>query len=178
MYIGYYTTGISKSRFDLTDINMIVNFTSSIRKAHCMDIDLTEQRLYWMNDDGDIKSVNVDGSDVKTIISTNWAFYYYYAIGVMGSYIYYTNNNQLVMINKTQGSKPTGIYNGTSGIYSIYAFDSSDVQTVTLYGIMLIITLYKVEEIAKCSAFFICEYKDKRTEFRKEIKHCSLNLVA
>ncbi|CAG2240469.1 LRP2 [Mytilus edulis] len=34
-YIGYFNYGISKSRFDLADISMIVNFTA---QAYCMDI--------------------------------------------------------------------------------------------------------------------------------------------
>ncbi|XP_071121806.1 low-density lipoprotein receptor-related protein 4-like [Mytilus edulis] len=122
LYIGYYNKGISKSRFDLTDMSMIANFTSN---TYCMDIDLIEQRLYWMNYNGDIKSVNVDGSDVKTIISTNYRKCYY-AIGVSGSYIYYAdNNNQLVMMNKSQGSTPTVLYNDTSTMASIYVFKST-----------------------------------------------------
>ncbi|CAG2196150.1 LRP5_6 [Mytilus edulis] len=121
LYIGYYNKGISKSRFDLTDMSMIVNFTST---TYCMDIDLIEQRLYWMNDDGDIKSVNVDGSDVKTIISTIYRRNYF-AIGAFGSYIYYTGNNQLGMRNKSQGSTPTILYTDTSTITSIYVFNST-----------------------------------------------------
>lgn len=32
---------------------------------------IKEQRLYWINIEGDIKSAKADGSDVKTINSTN-----------------------------------------------------------------------------------------------------------
>ncbi|XP_076116002.1 uncharacterized protein LOC143083611 [Mytilus galloprovincialis] len=120
LYIGYPNKGISKSRFDLTDTSMIANFTSA---TYCMDIDLIEQRLYWMNYNGDIKSVNVDGSDVKTIISTNYRKSY--DVGVLGSYIYYAHNNQLVMKNKSQGSIPTILYTDTNAIDSIYVLKST-----------------------------------------------------
>ncbi|CAC5383058.1 unnamed protein product [Mytilus coruscus] len=121
MYIGYFNTGISKSRFDLTDIRMIANFST---QTLCMDIDLIEQRMYWMNIDSDIKSVNVDGSDVKTIFSMH-SFTINYAIGVLFGNIYYASRNQLVMMNKSQGSTPTVIYTDTSFIYSIYVFNST-----------------------------------------------------
>ena len=76
-----------------------------------------------MNGDGDIKSVNVDGSDIKTIVSTNFPFNDYRAIGVSGSYIYYSNDNyQLVMREKSQGSTPIVLYDDTSTIYGIYVF--------------------------------------------------------
>ncbi|XP_052065895.1 low-density lipoprotein receptor-related protein 1B-like [Mytilus californianus] len=120
MYLGYYTTGISKSRFDLTDISMIKNFTyGGFSHVSSMDIDLSEQRLYWMTYYDGIQSVNVDGSNVTTIISINSQT----ALGVIGNYIYYTgNNNQLLMTRKSQGSTPTVLYNDTSYIRGIYGF--------------------------------------------------------
>lgn len=77
-----------------------------------------------MNYNGDMKSVNVDGSIAKTIISTN-ATKYYFALGVMGSAIYYANNNQLVMRNKSKGPTLTVLYTDTSRILSIYLFNST-----------------------------------------------------
>lgn len=83
-------------------------------------LDLTEQRLYWMNYSGDMKSVNVDGFDVETIIKTNAQN----TISVMGSYIYYAEtNNQLLMTKKSPGSTPTILYNDTSYIWGIFAFN-------------------------------------------------------
>ncbi|CAC5383059.1 LRP4 [Mytilus coruscus] len=38
MYIGYYSKGISKSRFDLSDISMIANITSGF--VDCMDLEI------------------------------------------------------------------------------------------------------------------------------------------
>lgn len=78
-----------------------------------------------MNYDGDIKSVNVDGSDVNTIISTNSSIFTYYALSVSGSYIYYADDNyQLVMRTKAQESTPTVLYTDTNYIRSIYVFNS------------------------------------------------------
>lgn len=88
-------------------------------------IDLTEQRLYWINYDGDIKSVNVDGSDVKTIASTNNQSLYDFAINVLGSKIYYAAVKKLVMMSKAQVSTTTVLYTDTNHIDSIYAFIST-----------------------------------------------------
>lgn len=46
MYIGYVNTGISKSRFDLTDISLIADFSSNIQVyAACMDIGMCLEEL-------------------------------------------------------------------------------------------------------------------------------------
>ncbi|CAG2252071.1 unnamed protein product [Mytilus edulis] len=95
MYIVERSTGILKSRFDLSDRRTITNFTST--PVYCMDIDTEENRLYWINYDGEMKSCKDDGSDVKTILSTNVSRAYY-AIHVVGSNIYYGNENQLLMV--------------------------------------------------------------------------------
>lgn len=75
-----------------------------------------------MNTDGDIKSADVDGYDVKTIISINSPSI---AIGVSDSYIYFANNTQLFMTKKSQDSTPTVLYNDNNTIYTIYAFTST-----------------------------------------------------
>lgn len=72
-----------------------------------------------------MKSANDDGSDVKTILSTN-VRRKYFAIEVMSSYIYYANDNQLLMVNKTQGSTPIILYNDVSAITSILVFNPPD----------------------------------------------------
>ncbi|VDI82719.1 Hypothetical predicted protein, partial [Mytilus galloprovincialis] len=122
MYIVDRNTGILKSRFDLSDRRTITNFTST--PVRCMDIDTEENRLYWINHDGDMKSAKNDGSDVKTIHSTN-VRRDYNAIHVVGSNIYYANDNQLLMLSKTSGSTPTVLYNDTSSICSIFVFNQS-----------------------------------------------------
>ncbi|VDI78750.1 Hypothetical predicted protein [Mytilus galloprovincialis] len=96
-----------------------------------MDIDTEENRLYWINYDGEIKSCKDDGSDVQTILSTHIRISYF-AIGVVGSYIYYGNGHQLLMVNKSQGSKPTVLHNDTSRIDSIFVFNSKGIL-ITIY---------------------------------------------
>ncbi|CAG2245201.1 LRP1B [Mytilus edulis] len=122
MYIVERNIGIMTSRFDLSDRRTITNFTST--PVYGMDIDTEENSLYWINYDGEMKSCKDDGSDVKTILSTH-VRRPYYAIHVVGSYIYYANGNQLLMLSKTSGSTPTVLYNDTSYIYSIFVFNQS-----------------------------------------------------
>lgn len=124
MYIVESDIGISKSRFDLFEKETIVNFTLG-RSVYCMDIDSEEHRLYWINTEGEIKSSKDDGSDVSTILSTNLHSNYYYAIAVFGSFIYYANYyNQLVMIKKEPGSTPSVLYNHTNRIDSVFVLNS------------------------------------------------------
>ncbi|CAG2237266.1 unnamed protein product [Mytilus edulis] len=131
IYIVEQIKGILKSRFDFSELQTIVNFTSSF--VECMDIDTEDERLYWINIDGDMKSSNYDGSDVKIILSTRVKTKYY-AIDVFGSYIYYADvNNQLLMVKKTQGSTPIVLYNDTSVIGSIFVFNSAGIY-LTIYN--------------------------------------------
>ncbi|XP_076116435.1 vitellogenin receptor-like isoform X1 [Mytilus galloprovincialis] len=130
MYIVERNTEILKSRFDLSERRTIVNFTSIY--VHCMNIDTEENRLYWINHDGEMKSCKDDGSDVKIILSTH-IYRYYYAISIVGSYIYYGYAHQLLMVNKSQGSKPTVLHNDTSRIDSIFVFNSKGIL-MTIYN--------------------------------------------
>ncbi|XP_063399571.1 low-density lipoprotein receptor-related protein 4-like isoform X3 [Mytilus trossulus] len=123
MFIVEYEIGIIKSRFDLLENETIVNCVSS--QVYCMDIDTDEQRLYWIiNGNGDMKSATFNGSDAKTILSTNFAGYKW-AIGVLGSNIFYADNRQLLMVAKTPGSTPTVLYTDTRTIESIFVFNQS-----------------------------------------------------
>lgn len=85
----------------------------------CNIPDVDENKLYWINDNGNIKSAKDDGSDIQTIISKNTPGSYY-AIIVYGSVIYYAKDSQLLLISKTHGSPPTVLYKGTSRIGSIF----------------------------------------------------------
>lgn len=77
-----------------------------------------------------MKSARDDGSDVKTILSTH-ALRNYLAIGVVGSYIYYANeNNQWLMMKQTTGSTPTVLYNATSAIHSVFVFNQSGMSII------------------------------------------------
>ncbi|CAG2190433.1 unnamed protein product [Mytilus edulis] len=88
--------------------------------------DHDENRLYWITVDGDMKSAKIDGSDVKTILSTNKRINYY-AIRIFGSDIYYANYyHQLIMVNKTPGSTPTVLYRDTDRIGSIFVLNETE----------------------------------------------------
>lgn len=86
-------------------------------------VDTNEKDLYWINFDGDIKSSKDDSSNVTIIHSINVAGNYY-AIGVVGSYIYYADYNQLLMISTTSGSTPIFLYSDTEEILDILVFKS------------------------------------------------------
>ncbi|CAC5424407.1 unnamed protein product [Mytilus coruscus] len=133
MYIVELDVRILKSRFSLSEQQMIVDIRSPL--VECMNIDI-ENRLYWINGDGDMKSSKDDGSDVKTILSTSLKTNYY-AISISGSDIYYSIAKQLFMINKTSGSTPTVLYNDTNWIYSILVFKSSGMLITITYTVNL-----------------------------------------
>ncbi|CAG2199075.1 unnamed protein product [Mytilus edulis] len=63
------------NRLDLSEQHVIVSFTST-ETVQCMDTDTKENRLYWINYDGDMQSANDNGSDVNTIHSTNVEVWY------------------------------------------------------------------------------------------------------
>lgn len=69
-----------------------------------------------------MQSATVDGSDVKTIISTNSAGNKV-AIGILGNNIFYADNKQLLMVPKLPGSTPTALYNDTMRIESVFVFN-------------------------------------------------------
>ncbi|VDI41905.1 Hypothetical predicted protein, partial [Mytilus galloprovincialis] len=115
-HLYWIVSGGQLSRCNLDGRNATVLSTLSI-------LDTEENRLYWINTDSEMKSCKDDGSDVKIILSTHVRTYYF-AISVVGSYIYYGYDHQLLMVNKSQGSKPTVLYNDTSRIDSIFVFNS------------------------------------------------------
>ncbi|XP_063400356.1 uncharacterized protein LOC134684963 [Mytilus trossulus] len=98
MYIVERSFGILKFRFDLSEIQSIVNFT--VAPVYCMDIEAEEKKLYWINYDGDMKAPNNNGSDVKIILSTN-VRRSYNGISVSGTYLYLPKNNKLFMVFNT-----------------------------------------------------------------------------
>lgn len=121
IYIVERDIGISKLRFDLLEKETIINFVST--PVYCMDIDTDENRLFWIIDNtGELKSAKDDGSDVKKILSTKNSANKL-AIRVFGSYIFYADNNKLLMVAKTTGSMPTVLYNETSRITSMFVYN-------------------------------------------------------
>lgn len=99
-------------------------------------VDFDDNRLYWINGDGDMKSSKDDGSDVKTIMSTTFKGNHY-AIRVLDGYIYYSVGQQLLMVNKTSGSTPIVLYNDTDWIYSILVFNPSGMLITISYNVNL-----------------------------------------
>lgn len=87
-------------------------------------LDTEENRLYWINYEGDIKSAKDDGSDIKTIFST-LDQRIFRAIRVIGTNIYYAHNNQLLMISKTPGSTPTVLYFDSGDIHSMFVLNEA-----------------------------------------------------
>lgn len=81
-------------------------------------------------------SAKYDGSDVNTIISTNTRSTYY-AIRVFGSVIYYAKDRQLLMINKTQGSTPTVLYDDGSRIGGIFVFNQMGMYSAIFLDLLL-----------------------------------------
>ncbi|CAC5392976.1 LRP5_6 [Mytilus coruscus] len=121
IYFTEWLVAISKIKFDLTENQMIVNLSIP---STCMDLDLDEGRLYWINYDSDIKSAKFDGSDVQTISSKNLRKGYY-GISVLDNNIYYINETELLMIHKRQGSSPIVLYNDTKVIDGLFLFKKS-----------------------------------------------------
>lgn len=67
---------------------------------------------------GDLRSAWYNGSDVKTIISTN-ATFENWDIDIDKKIIFYTSKNQIMKINKSLGQYPTVLHTDTQQIYSL-----------------------------------------------------------
>ncbi|CAC5413281.1 LRP1 [Mytilus coruscus] len=135
---------ILKSRFDIAITQTIVNLTTHVL---CMAIDNDENRLYWMIDDGDIQSAKDDGSDVKTILSTNVSISNC-AIDVFGSYVYYAYGSHLLLLNKAQETQ-TVLCNYTSRIDGIFVFKSGRNNTKIWRGIPLMCKFHAIRKPLK-----------------------------
>lgn len=109
---------IIKSSFNLSEKLVIVSLGKE--RVDCMDLDIDEERLYWITyDKGQLKSASSRGNDVQQVISTNSKINNY-ALRVYGSYILYGSDTKLMKLKKKPGSIPTELYNDISAINSIY----------------------------------------------------------
>lgn len=88
----------------------------------CIISDVNVERLYWMEyNTGDLQSAWLNGSNVKTIISTNvtdknWD------IDINEDFIFYTSAKQIMKTNKSSGQHPTVIHTDTQQVYGLLFF--------------------------------------------------------
>lgn len=86
--------------------------------------DVDFKRLYWMEyNTGDLQSAWINGSDVKTIISTNTTSQNR-NIDIVGDFIFYTNHKRIMKINKSLGHNPTVLHTDTYKIYGLLFYKS------------------------------------------------------
>ncbi|CAC5395781.1 unnamed protein product [Mytilus coruscus] len=108
---------IFRTNFDGIDKRVIINNLPASVFGIGLDVDV--QRLYWMEyTTGDLKSAWFNGSDVKTIVSTN-AKNKNFDIDIDGDFIFYTSNNKIMKINKSLGQNPTVVHTDTQQIYGV-----------------------------------------------------------
>lgn len=79
--------------------------------------DVDVERLYWIeHETGELKSAWFNGSNIKTIISTN-ATSANWDIAINEDFIFYTSNTKIMKINKALGQNPTVVHTDTLPIY-------------------------------------------------------------
>lgn len=67
---------------------------------------------------GDLKSVLYNGSDVKTVVSTN-VLSNNREIDIGDDYVFYTSSINILKIHKSSGQIPTVVHTETSQIYGL-----------------------------------------------------------
>lgn len=73
-------------------------------------LDVADKRVYWIEHyTGDIKSTLYNGSDVKTLVSTN-VKPFYRDIDIGGDYVFYTSVKDISKVHKYSGQIPTVIH--------------------------------------------------------------------
>ncbi|XP_052081112.1 sortilin-related receptor-like [Mytilus californianus] len=116
----YYSTETSDAllrvRFDGKEKQVVINLTSRLID---IQIDLVDKRVYWMEyDTGDLKSVMYNGSDVKTVVSTNVKIDNR-EIDIGGDYVFYTSSNEILKVHKSSGQIPAVVHTETILIYGV-----------------------------------------------------------
>lgn len=99
-------------------------------------LQISKEKLYWINSNWNIKSAQYNGSDENTILLTNTTRYYQ-AIWVSGRVIYYAYQSQLLLINETQGSMPIVLYNDTDIIWGIFEFKELSMYSTIYEDVVL-----------------------------------------
>ncbi|CAC5410066.1 LRP2 [Mytilus coruscus] len=125
----YYSTETSDAllrvTFDGKEKQVVINLTSRLidiqvgYSSYLVVIsDFVDKRVYWMEyDTGDLKSALYNGSDVKTLVSTNVNVNREIDIG--DDYVFYTSSNKILKIHKSSGQIPADVHTETTQIYGV-----------------------------------------------------------
>ncbi|CAG2222929.1 LRP2 [Mytilus edulis] len=114
----YYSEGrgLHRVTFDGLENQVVVNLTA---RPIGIEIDFVDQRVYWMElETGDLKSALYNGSDVKTVVSTN-VKHNNREIGIGDDYVFFTSYNKILKIHKSLGQLPAVVYTGPIQIYGL-----------------------------------------------------------
>ncbi|VDI59316.1 Hypothetical predicted protein [Mytilus galloprovincialis] len=117
---------IFRANFDGKNKTVIIKNLPSY--VYGIEVDVSVERLYWMEyQTGDLRSAFFNGSDVRTILSTN-ATNMNWDIDTDEDFIFYTSNNRIMKINKSLGQNPDVVHTDTEQIDGIllYKQDGKD----------------------------------------------------
>ncbi|XP_071178161.1 very low-density lipoprotein receptor-like isoform X2 [Mytilus edulis] len=115
---------IFRTNFDGMDKRVIIENLPS----YVYGIDVNVKRLYWMEfQTGDLQSACFNGSDVRTIVSTN-AKSKNWDIATDGDFIFYTSSNKIMKISKSLQHNPTVVYTDTDIINGILLYKQNGVK--------------------------------------------------
>lgn len=81
---------------------------------------------------GDLKSAKYNGSDVKTLVSTNVNFNSR-EIDIGGDYVFYTSSNTILKIHKSSGQIPDVMHTDTRQIYGLLFYTQKSKNILTSY---------------------------------------------
>lgn len=111
-------------------------------------LDVDVESIYWMEfQTGDLQSASFNVSDVKRIISTNVTSRNL-NIDIDGDFIFYTNYQKIMKINKSSGQNPTVVHTDTERIYAVLFYKQegknifntvkwNEFQTSTAHNVMI-----------------------------------------
>lgn len=116
----YYSTesgfALHRVKYDGQEQQVVMNL---LGRPIDIQIDFVDQLVYFMEyDTGDLKSTLYNGSDVKTVISTN-VKHNNREIDIGGDYVFYTSNRKILKVHKSSGQVPTTLHTETAQIYGL-----------------------------------------------------------
>lgn len=93
---------IRRAQMDGSDVKTLLG-NGELGRAHSLTIDYADQRLYWVDLDGnEIVSSNMTGGDRKQITETNEN--HISRISLFNEFIYWTRRSSIERANKTTGA--------------------------------------------------------------------------